>query len=321
MLVKMNEDKGKTNWPLIIVIVVNWNGVEITYEDKSILDTTLETLKKADYKTFKVVVADAESEDKSTMLIQKKFKYADIIKIPNKGWGYIANRAIKYAFKKYPNLEYILLLNNDLKFNDPGWLKKFIKISNDDVDIGIMGCKLYAPDGTPQGSGSYSEKFYSLSSNKKSGYTDTVNGAVLLIKKNVMKEIGLFDEIYLPFFGEESDLCMRSNLAGYKSYFLSDTDITHLGGYTIMKSKLKRTWTKRQLEYIAIRNDWIFLLRWYPYLLPINLAYNIVQSFIKNDNGLHLRNKDDIIFRLSSISKGLSNAFKLYKKKKIPMLK
>ena len=132
MLVKMNEDKGKTNWPLIIVIVVNWNGVEITYEDKSILDTTLETLKKADYKTFKVVVADAESEDKSTMLIQKKFKYADIIKIPNKGWGYIANRAIKYAFKKYPNLEYILLLNNDLKFNDPGWLKKFIKISNDD---------------------------------------------------------------------------------------------------------------------------------------------------------------------------------------------
>ena len=136
----------------------------------------------------------------------------------------------------------------------------------------------------------------------------------------MIKKIGLFDEIYLPFFAEELDYCLRAKSNGYKSYYYNSVNIMHLEGYTLMKTDIKKKWSKHQLEHYSIRNNWILILRWYPYLLPLNLFYNFVQSLIKNDNGLHLRKPDEVIFRLRSNATGFKEALSLYKKSRIPKL-
>jgi GT2 family glycosyltransferase len=154
--------------------------------------------------------------------------------------------------------------------------------------------------------------------NKASGYVKAVIGAVFLIKKEVIEKIGLFDEVYLPFFKEETDFCERAILYGYKTYYVNNTNITHLEGYSTTKAKIKRKWSKEYISYISIRNDWIFLLRWYKYLILPNLLYDFVQAFIYIDPKFGFRTFKEIRSRLKFTLLGLINALKEYKKTKIP---
>lgn len=310
--------------PFIVAIVLNWNGMAIRYNDKSILEITLKTLSKVDYRNLKVILVDADSEDSSIEFVRSHFKKIDILKVQNKGWAYANNRAIKYAFKKYNNLDYILLLNDDLIFNEGNWLDRIVGAGDKSVGAGIIGCKLRYPNGGICEAGSYTAKFNTLvnvhKKIKKSGYVESVVGAVFLIKRKVLEEIGLFDEVYLPFFSEEMDFCKRALNYGYKTYYVNDTNITHLERYSIIKSDMKRKWKKEEIMYLTIRNDWIFLLRWYKYLLLPNLVYDTVQAFIGVDPQFYIRPAMEISLRLKFTITGLAEAAKLYKKPKITHL-
>ena len=312
------------NEPQIVAIVLNWNGIAIKYRDEPILKVTLTTLKKVNYKNLKVIVTDAESEDGSQEFVKSNFKDFDLLEVKNEGFGYANNRAIEYAFKKYKNLDYILLLNDDLIFNETGWLKKLVKAGEKLSDVGIVGCKLKYPDGRVCEAGSYSEKFYTLvnikNKNKKAGYVKAVIGAVFLIKREVMQKIGLIDEIYLPFFKEETDFCERALTNGYKTYYVSNTNITHLESYSTMKYKIKKKWTNEQMIYFSLRNDWIFLFRWYKRFLLVNALYNTVQAFIRIEPEFGIRSFNEILMRLKFNIFGFSDAFNMYQKSKVPKL-
>jgi len=310
--------------PLVIAIVLNWNGIYIKYNEKSILETTLKTLSKVDYNNLKVIVVDASSEDSSIKFIKTNFKNFDILSLPNKGWAYANNRAMEYAIKKYPSLSYILLLNDDLKFNERKWLKKLVTAGEKHEDAGIIGCKLKYVNGRVCEAGTYTEKFYALinvhNKHKKNGYVGAVIGAVFLVKREVLEHAGLFDEIYLPFFKEETDFCERARSNGYYTYYICNTNITHLEGYSTTKVKIKRKWPKEYMEYIGIRNDWIFVLRWYKHLFLFNLVYDSIQAFIGIDPNFRFRSLKEVRSRLKFMWIGLIDAIKLYKKHKIPIL-
>jgi GT2 family glycosyltransferase len=312
------------NEPLVVAIVLNWNGIAIRYKDQSILEVTLKTLKKVNYKNLKVIVTDAESEDGSQEFIKSNFKDFDLLEVKNEGFGYANNKTIEYAFKKYKNLDYILLLNDDLIFNETGWLKKLVKIGEKLSNVGIVGCKLKYPDGRVCEGGSYSEKFYTLvnikNKNKKEGYIKAVIGAVFLIKREVIQEIGGFDEIYLPFFKEETDFCERALINGYKTYYVNNTNITHLESYSVMKYNIKKKWTKEQMVYFSLRNDWIFLFRWYKRFMLVNALYNTVQAFIRIEPEFGIRSFDEILMRLKFNILGFFDAFRMYQKSKAPKI-
>ena len=312
------------NEPLVVAIVLNWNGIAIRYKDQSILEVTLKTLKKVNYKNLKVIVTDAESEDGSQEFIKSNFKDFDLLEVKNEGFGYANNKTIEYAFKKYKNLDYILLLNDDLIFNETGWLKKLVKIGEKLSNVGIVGCKLKYPDGRVCEGGSYSEKFYTLvnikNKNKKEGYIKAVIGAVFLIKREVIQKIGGFDEIYLPFFKEETDFCERALINGYKTYYVNNTNITHLESYSVMKYNIKKKWTKEQMVYFSLRNDWIFLFRWYKRFMLVNALYNTVQAFIRIEPEFGIRSFDEILMRLKFNILGFFDAFRMYQKSKAPKI-
>ena len=307
--------------PLVVAIVLNWNGIAIKYKNESILKITLKTLKEVNYKNLKVIVVDAESIDESREFVKSNFKNFDLLNVKNKGFGYANNKAIEYAFKKYKNLDYILLLNDDLIFNETGWLKKLVNIGEKLSNVGIVGCKLKYPDGRVCEGGSYSEKFYTLvnikNKNKKEGYIKAVIGAVFLIKREAIQKIGCFDEIYLPFFKEETDFCERALINGYKTYYINNTNITHLESYSVMKYNIKKKWTKEQMVYFSLRNDWIFLFRWYKRFLLINALYNTVQAFIRIEPEFGIRSFNEISMRLKFNILGFFDAFHMYQKSKV----
>lgn len=313
-----------SNEPLVVAIVLNWNGVAIEYANHSILKTTLKTLKKVKYKNLKVIVVDAESTDGSSEFIRKNFTDFDLLKVKNNGFAYANNKAIEHAFKNYPNLDYIILLNDDLIFNETTWLKKLVRVGENLSDVGIIGCKLKHPNGKVYEVGFYSEKFYTLvnikNKYKKSGYVKAVIGAVFLIKREVIQKIGCIDEIYLPFFKEETDFCERALANGYKTYYVNNTNITHLESYSVMKYRIKKKWTKEQMAYFSLRNDWIFLFRWYKKFILLNALYNTVQAFIRIDPEFGIRPFSEIAIRLKFNILGFIKALRMYKRFSIPII-
>lgn len=57
---------------------------------------------------------------------------------------------------------------------------------------------------------------------------DWLAGASVMMRQDVLDEIGLFDETFFLYF-EETDLCRRATTAGYQIMFLADSVVTHIG--------------------------------------------------------------------------------------------
>ncbi len=63
---------------------------------------------------------------------------------------------------------------------------------------------------------------------------DQPQGAALLVKSQVLEEIGLLDEKFVMFFNDV-DFCFRIKKEGWKIYFLAESEVLHIKGASIYK--------------------------------------------------------------------------------------
>ena len=312
--------------PLVVLIVINWNGVAIKYKGVPILKLTLDSLIRTKYKNKKIVLVDSGSIDNSIKFVQTNFKGIDIISARDRGLGYSVNKGLEYAYSKYLRLSYIVLLNNDLIFKDENWLEKIVYAAEWDTNIGIVGCRLKYPSGRIQhGGGKVSLTGFShvteqrLSS--KSRYLDWVTGAVFLIKGEVPNIIGSFDESYLPFYSEDVEYCLRAKKFGYRIYYVGNTNITHLEGYSFTKTKIAKKWTSDQLYRSIHRNSYALILGYIIKLLPTVVLYDLAANFLGRKPKLHFKNIIVGLHRSSLLIQALLDAGMTYKKVRIKKFK
>jgi GT2 family glycosyltransferase len=60
-------------------------------------------------------------------------------------------------------------------------------------------------------------------------YVPTAVGFCLFIKREILAEFGLFDEVYTPGYNEENDLIMRANRCGYRAALANHAYVYHIG--------------------------------------------------------------------------------------------
>lgn len=65
---------------------------------------------------------------------------------------------------------------------------------------------------------------------------DSICGAFMFMKKEVIDNVGFFDEDYF-MYGEDIDLCYRIKKAGYKNYYYPKVTTIHLKGESTSKTK------------------------------------------------------------------------------------
>lgn len=138
----------------------------------------------------------------------------------NCGFAEGNNSAIRYALKAL-DPDYVLLLNNDTVV-DKDFLGNMIEFAVSNDTIGIVGPKVFCYDNPDKVQHS---TLFKLPYQKK---TDTVVGCSMLIKKDVIKDVGLLDEEYFAYF-EENDFCIRAKRAGYKIICVQNSKIWHKG--------------------------------------------------------------------------------------------
>ncbi len=59
-------------------------------------------------------------------------------------------------------------------------------------------------------------------------------GFCMYLKRSIIKEVGLFDEVFERGYGEESDYCMKCNLLGYKHILVDCSFVYHKGHVSML---------------------------------------------------------------------------------------
>lgn len=223
----------KFKQPLVCIVIVNWNGGEK-------IKRCLRSLKQTAYKNYKVILVDNGSDGDSISELLEINPKMDVIKL-NKNYGYTVgtNRGWAYSLKKY-EADYICAMDSDIVTIQPNWLDLEIQELEKKEDYGIACGKLIFEDGRVQllflgrNPGNWTEK--------DSGQYDfvqevpAVGGACILIKSEVIKKIGYYDENF--FYGpNDLDYCLRAGKVGFKTIYYGKAKIIHLGSSSYKASQ------------------------------------------------------------------------------------
>lgn len=184
----------------------------------------------------------------------------------NLGFAGGNNLGLKYALVK--SGDYALLLNNDTVVT-PSFLSALVRQAEELPYPAILGGNIFYYD-LPQrvwaaGGGNLS-RFTAMSRHKFSadGGKDTksanekmdyITGCLMLIKREILKKTGLFDENYFLYY-EESDLCFRAGEAGYSCFYAPESVIYHKVSATVQPAATVGT-------YYMTRNRHYFIKKHY----------------------------------------------------------
>ncbi len=223
---------------LVSVIIINWNGIEH-------LKKCLPSMIKQNYKNFELILVDNASKDDSVAFVKKIFPPAKIIINP-KNLGFSEANNVGYRVAKG---DYVLFLNNDTEVT-ANFLTELINNIQDDKSIGGAQSKiLFMEKRTTLDSVgaflTYSGFLYHYGAIKKDSkkyshkiFLYSAKGACMIFKRSVLKRIevegNIFDPKYFAYF-EETDLCHRVWLAGYKITYVPSSVIYHKVGGTSTK--------------------------------------------------------------------------------------
>jgi len=230
-----------------------------TYNQVKLLEKCIDSLKKtASYKNYKIYVVDDSGDGKIGKKIKRKFKDIEVvINKKNLGCSKTMNIGIKIAEEKY-NPDYFLILNDDTEVFQKYWLKNLIILSEKDKEIGIMGCKLVYSDRRMQNAGGFLEK-WKISKLSKIGKDDLLDvdhimGAFMLIKKEVVKKIGGFNENFSPYLLEDTDYCLRAKEKGFKIKSYGGVEVIHQAHQSLKNLKDPKL-------FFRFKNDILFSWR------------------------------------------------------------
>jgi GT2 family glycosyltransferase len=150
---------------------------------------------------------------------------------------------IKPGFSKEPS-DWVLLLNPDVTVGE-GFLDDLLnavdRITASDPRVGVVGCRLKNPDGSPQASsGSFPTLFSTIRglflprSRRKCSHrpegvpqsVDWVTGGCLLVRRECFQQLNGLDDSFFLYY-EDVDFCRRAAQGGWTVWFDPSLEITH----------------------------------------------------------------------------------------------
>lgn len=257
--------------PLVSIIILNYNG-------KRFLGNCLRSVLKTRYPNLEIIVVDNGSIDGSLEFLSNFSSDSRIQVIKNrinKGYAGGNNEGIILA-----RGDYIIFLNNDTLV-EPEWVLELIKVMESDILIGAAQSKLLLMDSPKQLDCAGNFSYFDGSTIPRGlleldvgqyvfGEIFSCKGASMIIRRDVLDMVGPFDPDYFAYY-EETDLCWRIRLAGYKIVYVPTSVVYHKGGGSIPNEVRKASFFQ---VYLMKRNRILTLLKNYEigniirYLIP-----------------------------------------------------
>jgi GT2 family glycosyltransferase len=218
--------------PVTIVIPSYRDAAQVQKLVRSLLRTT-------DRGLARIVIADDASGPEHLSRLRSIREVEVVSAEVNAGFAANVNRGIRAADPAHD----VVVLNSDMVAL-PGWLQALQYASSRGEDIGIIGGKLLYDDDRIQFGGTvrnrdapeWFDHRYRFQG-RDWGPANTpqavlaVTGACMYIKREVLDQVGLFDERY-PMAYEDVDLCLRAWQAGFQVMYWPSAELYHLESVT-----------------------------------------------------------------------------------------
>jgi GT2 family glycosyltransferase len=216
----------------------------VSFNTRELLRACLDSVSRTRGLTFETFVVDNGSRDGSPEMIASEFPGAQLIaNADNRGFAAANNLALRRATGRY-----VVLLNPDTVIY-PHTLRTMVAFLEEHSAVGICGPKIMFPDGTMQCCGYpfptlLREVRQSKNVNRvlryvvgddewkpptEPGEVDWVDGACLMIRREVIDQIGLLDEQFF-LYAEELDWCYNARKRGWTVVALPTVEMVHYQG-------------------------------------------------------------------------------------------
>ena len=244
----------------VTVIILNWNGGEDTLR-------CLESVRAQDHANVRTIVADNGSTDGSLEAVRERFPDVEVIENgSNLGYCEGNNRALERVVAEGGE-GYALLLNNDAVL-EPSAVREMAEALDRQPEVGIVGPRILMGEdegriwsaggdllvrqnvGRLRGKNEPDGPAFD-----RGGDVDFVTGCAMMVRADLLREIGLFDPVYFAYV-EDVDLCVRAKNSGARVVYVPEARVHHSessstgGGYT------------KQRKYWMGRNAVLFLKRY-----------------------------------------------------------
>jgi GT2 family glycosyltransferase len=185
------------------------------------------------------VILGLQGECDSAATLRREFPQVEQLRSPNKlGVCRAYNQLMSHCTGRYA-----LLLDEDTILR-PRAIEHMVRFMDAHRDVGIAGCRTVNLDGSYQKS---TGLMFSLGTELlnalrpeafwRDGIDETVtawksahwlNGAFLMVRAEVIEQVGGFDE-YFHILVHEPDWCLRISRAGWKVAYVPEAGVVHIG--------------------------------------------------------------------------------------------
>lgn len=219
----------------VSVVVVTWNALPW-------LEHCLDSVRGRD-----IVIVDHGSTDGTRDFVRASHPEARIVEQANKGMGGGNNAGMRIA-----NGRYFFLLNSDAWVLEDG-LDRLIAHADEHPESAVVGPRLLNTDGSLQRSVRAEPTLWRLATeylfirklaprsrllnplyaggfaHDEEREVDWLYGPALLVRRDAVDAVGLFDEDFF-MFSEEVDWMTRFRRAGWTVRFYPGAEVVHVGG-------------------------------------------------------------------------------------------
>lgn len=204
------------------VVVLNWNGWKDTI-------ACLASLQRQDYPFFNLLVVDNGSTDGSVDQIKRAVPSVELLQTgANLGFGGGCNAGIRHALSR--GADYVWLINSD-STADPRALSELVRKADQNCRLGSVGSVLYEVEATDRiqlWGGGQVQLWSGRSTHRRfPGALDFISGASMLLRREAIAEVGLFDESTFFMYWEDTDLAFRLRQAGWQLAVAENSCVWH----------------------------------------------------------------------------------------------
>ncbi|WP_241510384.1 glycosyltransferase family 2 protein [Burkholderia seminalis] len=197
------------------------------------------------YENLEIVVVDNQSKDRETVDFLQSLSLKGNVTVLKYDFPFNYSAINNFA-EKHASGDVLCFLNDDVEAIESDWLREMISHALR-PDIGAVGAKLLYADGFVQhagvvmGIGGFASHAHRLYPATHPGYVgraalvqnfSAVTGACLVMRREVFREVGGFDEENLPVAFNDVDLCLRVREAGYRVVWTPYAVLHHFESYS-----------------------------------------------------------------------------------------
>ena len=250
--------------PDLAVVVVSYNTRELLERCLHSVEAGVSGLR------HELIVVDNASADGSADMVAAQFPHATLIRnVGNRGFAAAVNQGIYASTGRH-----VLLLNSDATV-DLDTIATLVHRLDTIPDAGAAGGMLLNPDGSFQGSFAdfptlASETIlatglsrwllpltfpsYPAEASQQPRTVDWVCGALMLLRRRAIEEVGVFDEAYF-MYAEEVDWCYRARQHGWSVLYAPEARATHHVAGSYGRAPLRRREQIYRSKAIYVRKN------------------------------------------------------------------